>query len=70
VADTFVPQEKASLAVDLLEACQCRQRWMKTICASDRKMLMAMLSRTDVTGYRSSEKRSLMIEIRRECNRI
>jgi len=43
---------------------------MKTICASDRKMLMAMLSRTDVTGYRSSEKRSLMIEIRRECNRI
>ena len=54
-------EELAGTLIRILEACLRRLRTMKTVSASDRKMVMAVLRRMDVTGYRSGEKRSLMI---------
>ena len=60
----------AGVLIRVMEACLRRLRTMKTVSASHRKMVMAVLSRMDVAGYRAAEKRSLMVEIHRECNRI
>jgi hypothetical protein len=43
---------------------------MKTIGAAERKMVMAVVNRMDLTGDRSDDNGSLMFEIHRECNRI
>jgi hypothetical protein len=43
---------------------------MKSVGASDRRMILGVLSRMDVTVYRAAEEHPLMVEIHRECNRI
>jgi hypothetical protein len=52
-----------------MEAYSRRLQTMEIVITTDRKMVMAAVSRADVTGYRSGEKRSLMVDIHRECNR-
>jgi len=66
----LTPAELTDTLIRVMEACLRRLRTMKTVSASDRKMVMAVLRRMDVKGYRAAEKRSLMGEIHRECNRI
>jgi hypothetical protein len=53
-----------------MEACSRRLQTMETVIAVDRKMMMAVLRRMNVSGYGSAEQRSLAVEIHRECNRI
>ena len=53
-----------------MEASLRRLRTINVIGADDRKAFLGLLSGIDVTGYRSQDKRSLMVEIHRECNRI
>jgi len=62
--------ERACTLIRVMEECLRTLRTMKTVGSSDLKMIISVLSRMDDTGYRSEEKRSLMVEIHRECNRI
>jgi integrase len=63
-------EELAGILIRVMKACLRRLRTMKTVSASHRKMVMAVLRRMDVAGHRAAEKHSLMIELHRECNRI
>ena len=66
----LTPEQLADTLIRIMEACLRRLRWMKIVSTSDRQMVMALLSRMDASDYRAEEKRSLMVEIHRECNRI
>jgi hypothetical protein len=62
--------ELTDTLIRIMEACLRKLRTMETVSAADREALLGLLSGMDVTGYRSAEKRSLVVDIRRECNRI
>lgn len=76
LGEPFVPKDWAGERSDLftsrivLKQDNCSVCVQRPLSAVDREMVMAGLSRMDVTGYRAAEKRSLMVEIHRECNRI
>jgi hypothetical protein len=52
--------------IRVMEACLRRLRTMKAVSATDRKQVMAVLKRMDVTACRSQEKQCLMTDIHRE----
>jgi hypothetical protein len=66
----LTPDELTDTLIRIMEACLRKLRTMETVSAADREALLGLLSGMDVTGYRSAEKRSLVVDIRRECNRI
>jgi hypothetical protein len=66
----LTPDELTDTVIRLMDACLRRLRPMKTIRAAAWKMVKEVLSRMDVTGYRSEERHSRMIDSQRECNPI
>jgi hypothetical protein len=62
-------EELAGTLIRVMKACLRRLRMTEAIGAVERETVV-VLSRMDVTGYRAAEKRSLMVELHRECNRI
>jgi hypothetical protein len=63
-------EELEGTLIRVMKACLRRLRMMEAIGAVERETVVAVLSRMDVTEYRAAEKRSLIVEIVRECNRI
>jgi hypothetical protein len=70
MAPCLTPEELTDTLIRVMGACLRRLQTTKAVNASERKAFLGLLDGMDTTGYRALERRSLMIETHRECNRI